>query len=512
VRTSAISARAWRLAALVVPQLLVILVVRGTAGMLRTASMAVVALSITMWGALVALALDGRKGRVPLAERLDVLTSTGAAMMWTGAGALVLAAAVGWASLAVVGVLGLGAVFLAVTWLVLVTGSDIAWKRAKIERSIVPAAACEGDLLRDELRISNLPIPPGTRLFVAGRALRHGPLSRFVVDNSHSHSEIELASELGPAPRGEHKVPALSLWFSDVFGLARTAVIRRGDCELVVLPQPIGVDHVRRMLAAGGSADTTTPATQLPTEGSFRMREYIDGDDTRRIHWVRSLQQNRLVVRLPDEVPPAEPAVRLILDTEMAGGDALACAAAAEMLDALVRVWLGIGCALADTGTRVILVAPIQSGDRMAAAERMLVARSSRDAALRFAARVTWQDAVPLASLLGERRGTRQIVVSCRPRRLPPEVRTPWVVVPDVAWTRSNPELIRPDRGLVLPYPSGAPDNRPIRRERARSDARGHWEDRSTFSQVTCWIDWTRFSGDLVARPHHGRAVLEVIP
>jgi hypothetical protein len=83
----------------------------------------------------------------------------------------------------------------------------------------------------------------------------------------------------------------------------------------------------------------TTPAVRMPTEGTFRIREYTPGDDTRRIHWVRSLQANQLVVRLPDEIPQAEPAVRLVLDNCLAGTESLSCIAQDELLDGLVRVW-----------------------------------------------------------------------------------------------------------------------------------------------------------------------------
>ena len=49
-----------------------------------------------------------RTARSPL-EQLDVLTSGGRAIMWTGLAAVVLSTKTGWASLSVVGMLGIGA-------------------------------------------------------------------------------------------------------------------------------------------------------------------------------------------------------------------------------------------------------------------------------------------------------------------------------------------------------------------------------------------------------------------
>ena len=122
---------------------------------------------------------------------------------------------------------------------------------------------------------------------------------------------------------------------------------------------------------------------------------------------------NQLVVRLPDEIPQADPAVRLVLDNCLAGTELLSCTAQHELLDALVRVWLGVGNALADAGTRVTLVAAVPSKDGITSIERPLVKQMPRPA-LQLGARVAWQPEVGLATLL--RATGRTIVVTARPR------------------------------------------------------------------------------------------------
>src|SRR2546430_2690144 len=169
-------------------------------------------------------------------------------------------------------------------------------------------------------------------------------------------------AELGRGPRGEHRVPPLALWLGDVFGLARGPIIHRGEAQLLVLPKPCQVDHVRDLLGPGGDAATSVPTQRMPTEGTFRIREYTTGDDTRRIHWVRSLQLDKLVVRLPDEIPPAEPKVRVVLDDHLWAAEWLTCLGTDQLLDGLVRVWLGIGKALAASGSRVTMVTAIGDG------------------------------------------------------------------------------------------------------------------------------------------------------
>ncbi|HEU4733199.1 MAG TPA: hypothetical protein VFT22_35145, partial [Kofleriaceae bacterium] len=96
---------------------------------------------------------------------LDVLTATGASMMWAGAGALAIAALTGWASMSVIGVLALGTVYVVAIWTQGVAAGGAAWRTATIGRQILPATCVEGDALREEIRLAGVRIPAGMRLF-----------------------------------------------------------------------------------------------------------------------------------------------------------------------------------------------------------------------------------------------------------------------------------------------------------------------------------------------------------
>jgi uncharacterized protein (DUF58 family) len=514
-----IAGRTWRLLALVAPALIVPLVATDEhAGHVGYAvGVALSVLWLIVAAALVVrftLAMHAQLQSREVAsawDRIDLLTASGAAMMWLGLAALVGSMWTGWASLSVLGVMGVGTVSLCVLWTAIVAAGTRPWRRAVVERAVLPALATEGDPLREEITLRDLAIPLGMRLFVFGRTQRHGAISRYVVEAGEHGGETKLESELGPALRGEHHAPPLALWFGDAFGLTRTAVVHRGAVELVVMPRQVQVDHVQRLLGPGGDAAVAVPTTQMPTEGTFRIKEYVPGDDARRIHWVRSLQHDQLIVRLPDEVPPADPTVRLVLDNELAGTEVLTCYAPDEMLDVLVRVWLGIGKALAAQGTRVTLVAAVREGDAMVLRERKLHARSVRPAQ-RFGAQMIWQTALPLERLVGLASGVRerQVIVSARPRRVANGA-IGWVVVPEVAWTMLEADLPT-DQATRHPYPLGSPDNRRDRRMQERVRAATRWQDRALFSSVMCWTDWSKFSGDHVARPHLGSVELEVIP
>ena len=501
----------WRRSALVLPSLLAGWAVssahagahaRPDAGFLHVAGPLLVMGWLLMIGLVALRAREAQRGQ--RAQQLDVLTATGRSTMWTGALALALAQPTGWASLSVLGVLGLGATYAAVVWSVFACGARV-WREAKLAREILPATSTEGEPLREELRVTGLVVPAGMRWFATGRATPQGAVTRYAVGTEASRAELVLESDLGVASRGEFRAPPLAMWFGDVLGLTRTPLVHGGgEVAFTVLPKPMPVDGVKDLLGRGGDAMTAVPTVRMPTDGTFRIREYAPGDDTRRIHWVRSLQAGELVVRLPDEIPPAEPAVRVILDNHMWGTEWLSCRAHHQLMDAMVRVWLGIGKALADTGTRVTLVAAADLGTARGGVQRVerpFVARMQREAQ-KLAARIGWQAAVPIEALLvpAERSATKQVVVATRPPRGGAPDGVAYVVLPEGAWT--TPEAWPSAQQLAfLPYAIGSGDNRLERRRAERRRVAEAWQDRTAFSELTSWLGVDK-RGAFVAMRH----------
>jgi len=508
----------WRIGSVFMPSLLAVLIaLRATTGQVHMAGQILGLLWVIMAFALwMRYRQANRAGKLGLAtegwQQLDILSSTGRATAWTAVLCLGASQLTGWASLSVLGVLGLGIVCIACTWTAIAAGGDVPWRKATITRTILPDVAIEGEPLREQLRLEGVKIAGAMRMFATGRAMRHGVQSRYSIGADNSDAAIELESELGPAQRGEHHATPLTLWLGDVLGLTRTAPIERGEATFIVTPRLAKVDNVRELLGDGRDAMESRFTNRMPTEGTFKIREYAPGDDTRRIHWVRSLAADKLIVRTPDEIPPADPSVRIVLDNHFANTDHLTCAAPEELLDVMVRVWLGVGKALADTGTRVTLVTAVAKGGAVMRAERPMQPRGNAEAA-KFGARVAWQPMVRLDKLL-DRTQTRQIVVSCRPRQDGNKTEADsvtWVVVPHNDWTTREPWPTRTSP-LLLPFAAGSAENRHGRRRAEQARLVRTWQDRLLFSQL-CAVDWKAFSGAYVARRNDtGSVMLQVIP
>lgn len=434
----------------------------------------------------------GDDAELTLLDRLDLLTSAGAALSWAGALAIMGSVWVGWASLAVVGLMGTALLLMVVCWTLLVAGGADPFRVASITRRFIPESAVEGDAVIEELTVAGARIPTGFRLLGAGRVGPRWATSRYVVDEDASGGELVLESDLGPALRGEHEAEPLRFWLQDVFGLCRSVGRGVGAARLTVLPRVYPVTGAKSLLGAGGRDQEPRPTTQLPTEGSLRLREYQPGDDARRVHWVRSLVARELIVRLPDEIPPDRPAVRVVLDTFLPGVETFSCAAPAALLDALVQVWIGVGRALADAGARVTLVMVGAKGEELIAKEIRFSKHGSAQA-LRLGAEARWQSALPVEALLSKE---PTFIVSCRVQpllvgdELTAEAR--WIVVPEPSWTCFDEPL--PGRSVVVfPHPLGSPDNRWSHRQGAQQRWWRGLRDHSAFTR--------HCAGTVAARP-----------
>jgi uncharacterized protein (DUF58 family) len=508
----------WRIGSVFVPSFVAVFVaMRATSSQVQTAGQILGGLWCLMAFALwMRYRQANRADAIGVAsagwQQLDVLSSTGRTTAWTAVVCLALASATGWASLSVLGVLGLGLVCVTTTWTAIAAGGDTPWRGATVTRTIVPDVAIEGEPVVERVELSGVRIATGMRLFATGKPTKHGLITRYAVGSDGSEAALSLQSELGPATRGEHVAPPLRLWLGDVLGLTRTAYVTKGETTFTVLPRPAKVDNVRELLGDGRDDMKSRDTIKMPTEGTFRIREYVPGDDTRRIHWVRSMQANQLVVRLPDEIPPADPTVRLVLDNHFANTDQLSCRAPDELLDVMIRVWLGIAKALSDTGVRVTLVTGMEKGGSFTKTERPYHGRGSGDAA-KLGARITWQPTVRLDQMLG-RTNTRELVVSCRPRESGKQTdaaSVQWVVVPHNDWTARELWPVRTSP-ILLPYPAGSAENRLGRRRAEQARLTTSWQDRMLFAHL-CAVDWRSYSGAYVARPNPaGNVMLQVIP
>jgi uncharacterized protein (DUF58 family) len=432
----------------------------------RVVSLTLAPLWIALAGALLlrtiaAIAARRRGASGSLLECVSVLTSSGAVLAWTSALAVSAAVAIGYASLAVVGLLGTAAFHVVALYAIFALRLHDPMRSHVVARSFVPGTMTEGDEAIERIEIAGARIPLGFRLFVSARVGPRWATSRHVIESVDSGAHVVLEADVGPAVRGDHDAEPGVVWLEDVFGLTRSRRIEVGAARVTVVPKVHAVDEAVRLLDRGVGPRAAKATRRLPTEGAFALREYREGDDVRRIHWVRSLAAGELIVRLPDEVPPDRPRVRLVLDTFFPEALAMTGGTPGEMLDALVHVWLAVGRALAAQGVRVTLAAAVPHADGVRVETREMTLRAPQ-VAQRFGAAVSWQGSAPVDALLTDE---ATFVVSRTLLTAPPsDPRFRWILV-----TPPVPaELVWPiPQAARLSHPMGSPDNRLSARKRA---------------------------------------------
>jgi len=173
--------------------------------------------------------------------------------------------------------------------------------RLEVHRTAVPSAMQVGETGRIELRLTNLS-GGGTSPLVlwepvagmGGATLRLAPLRRGETTSAHYR--------LPASRRGTVTFGPLVVERRDPFGLATQRRVMPGTHEVIVLPA-----HVALALPAGtGGAGPLGEHLRMRALGRsgtefHSLRDYVDGDDLRRINWRASARSENLKVR---EVEP----------------------------------------------------------------------------------------------------------------------------------------------------------------------------------------------------------------
>jgi uncharacterized protein (DUF58 family) len=125
----------------------------------------------------------------------------------------------------------------------------------------------------------------------------------------------ERAQRTSPLPtnrRGVFPVGPVELPRSDPLGLVRRVRRCTGPGEVWVTPRVLPL----RPLPSGATHRLEGPSADTAREGAItfhRLRDYVPGDDIRKVHWKSVARTGALVVR--HDVDPAEPFTVIVLDT-----------------------------------------------------------------------------------------------------------------------------------------------------------------------------------------------------
>ncbi len=115
-----------------------------------------------------------------------------------------------------------------------------------------------------------------------------------------------------PAWRGRHKLGPLHRSVLDTLGLARSNQVLPGTVEVLALPAVEPLDSLREASGLGTAMEATVLKTSLIGQDDVMVRDYLPGDDVRRIHWRSTARTGDLMVRREERA--WDPSAVLLVD------------------------------------------------------------------------------------------------------------------------------------------------------------------------------------------------------
>jgi len=216
-------------------------------------------------------------------------------------------------------------------------------------RSISPARARPQQQVSIELVLTNKGrgaapmllleerLPPG----LAGH-------TRFGLHGIEPGGNREASLQVAPARRGGYAIGPLQISVIDPFGLARTTSEAAPASPLLVHPpiEPLGLPREQ------GERRSMSQASLRRLSGGrgedfYTMREYVEGDDLRKVHWASTAKRGRFMIR--QEETPWHTRATVVLDDRAAPYEGRgtsssferAVSAAASLLDLYCRSGYG---------------------------------------------------------------------------------------------------------------------------------------------------------------------------
>ncbi len=183
-----------------------------------------------------------------------------------------------------------------------------------VKRAVSPERARLGEKVTAKIRIENYG-RRRTPLLLAEDRLPEGLSGRprFAIQGMEREGWRETAYALTPSRRSRYEIGPLTISVVDPFGLARVAIESDATSTFLVHPR------FTRLITPRDPLDRrviSTAAARNPAvtrgEEFYTLREYVEGDDLRRIHWPSTAKRGRYMIR--QEETPWQTRATILLD------------------------------------------------------------------------------------------------------------------------------------------------------------------------------------------------------
>lgn len=182
------------------------------------------------------------------------------------------------------------------------------------ERTIDPPRVTLGERMQARLHLSKAgALPVGLLRFEDTVPRELGRRPRFTIHTLSGDWQRDLTYPLMGLARGRYRVGPLLVRAVDPFGLARIDRRFRASNEVLVTPAVLPLSQLGSAAGNNASGESTPQKIGLVGQDDVLVREYLDGDDIRRIHWRSTARKGEIMVRREEQA--WDPSVTLLLDS-----------------------------------------------------------------------------------------------------------------------------------------------------------------------------------------------------
>ena len=173
--------------------------------------------------------------------------------------------------------------------------------------------------------------------------------ARFAFSGIEARGRREATYTMRPSRRGRYEIGPAEMSCVDPFSLARVVKRLPGTSPLLVYPR---IEQLILPRDLGERRSLSISALRQPTgaqgEDFYTLREYVEGDDLRKIHWPSTAKRQRFMVR--QEETPWHTRATIVLDDRASAYEGEAFERAVEAAASLVDLYHRAGYTYRLTG------------------------------------------------------------------------------------------------------------------------------------------------------------------
>lgn len=197
-----------------------------------------------------------------------------------------------------VGELAMAAVAMVALVVLAMLATRVLSTRLQVRRRISPTHLHHDQRASVEIGLRNLGRLPTAGLRVDDRAPAVlAASSRFATRPLSAGEPVQLRYSLVANRRGHYRVGPAAVELRDPFGIARRALEAGGTDEVVVYPRIVALAGGPPLAGHLSSGNDGPPRPGPSGDELANIREYVQGDDLRHVHWRSTAHRGKLMVR-----------------------------------------------------------------------------------------------------------------------------------------------------------------------------------------------------------------------